>query len=187
MTIFTAASCPGRARGPSCDEPPTKLKVRVAGAASRGRRVGEPGDPCTGGRRAQHPAGAVGGCVEQCVRRAAKRRRLPCVRHHVLGHAARAEAGDDAALPSVLGPPVEDRAPHERRSKVTRRRQVHCETCRRNRRLRGGGGGRRRRAAGQRATGGPLEGCDGLLAVRQVVERLPRVAGRVVPRQQTST
>ena len=29
MTIFTAASDPGRAGGPGCDEPPTKLKVRV--------------------------------------------------------------------------------------------------------------------------------------------------------------
>ena len=34
------------------------------------------------------------------------------VRHHVRERAARAEAGDGAALPPVLGPPVEDRAPH---------------------------------------------------------------------------
>ena len=50
MTISKAASGPARARGLSCDEPPTKLKVRVGGpgparAASRGRRVGEQGDP----------------------------------------------------------------------------------------------------------------------------------------------
>ena len=36
MTISTAASGPGRARGTSCDEPPTKLKVRVGGPGQSG-------------------------------------------------------------------------------------------------------------------------------------------------------
>ena len=46
-----------------------------------------------------------------------------------------------ATVPPVLGPPVEDRAPHERRSKVARRRQVHGETT-------GGIGGGAAAAAG---------------------------------------
>ena len=41
-------------------------------------------DPAgSGGRREKHPAGAVGGGVKQCVCRAAQRRRLPVVGHHV--------------------------------------------------------------------------------------------------------
>ena len=41
------------------------------------------------GRREKHPAGAVGGCVEECVRCAAQHRRLPVVGHHVREGAAR--------------------------------------------------------------------------------------------------
>ena len=76
------------------------------------------GDPGTRGRGEQHPTDAVGGGVEQRVRRAAQRRRLPGVRHHVRQRTTRAEAGNGAAVPPVLGPPVEDRPPHERRTKV---------------------------------------------------------------------
>ena len=81
--VFTAASHPGRAGGPGCDEPLTKLKVRVGGPGqsgepeARSRRVGGPGDPGTRGRGEQHPTDALGGGVEQRVRRAAQRQRLP--------------------------------------------------------------------------------------------------------------
>ena len=62
----------------------------------------------------------MGGSVEQRVCRAAQRCHLPGVRHHagVQERAAGAEACDGAALPPVLGPPVEDRPPHELRSKI---------------------------------------------------------------------
>ena len=74
MTVFTAASHPGRAGGPGCDEPLTKLKVRVGEPGQRGepearsRRVGGPGDPCTRGRGEQHRTDAIGGGVEPHAR-----------------------------------------------------------------------------------------------------------------------
>ena len=40
MTISAASSDPGRAGGLGCDEPLTKLKVRVGGPVGRSRRVG---------------------------------------------------------------------------------------------------------------------------------------------------
>ena len=46
------------ARRGSCDEPPTKLKLGAGGP-------GGPGHTRRRGRREQHPAGAVGGGVEQ--------------------------------------------------------------------------------------------------------------------------
>ena len=69
------------------------------GSGGPGSRSKGPGDTRPRGLQEKHPAGAVGGCVEEHVRRAAQRRRLPVVGHHVREGAARAEASDSAALP----------------------------------------------------------------------------------------
>ena len=86
------------------------------------------------GWREQHPAGAVtvGGGVEGHVRRAAQRRRLPVVGHHVREGTAGAEASDGAALPAIVGPPVEHRhSPARRRStQVAGRRRLDREARR---------------------------------------------------------
>ena len=50
MTISTAASDPSRAGGLGCDEPPTKLKVRVGGTGQRG----EPEPPSLWAGRPRH-------------------------------------------------------------------------------------------------------------------------------------
>ena len=136
-----------------------------------------PGHTLCRGRREKRLGEAVGGGIEQRVRRAAQRRRLPGVGHHVREGAARAEAGDDAALPAVVGPPVEHSPSHQRGAQVAGRRRLDRKACRRDRRWRAGGAEERRRA-GEGAPGRLLEGGNGGLrfAVGQVVERLPRVA-----------
>jgi hypothetical protein len=78
----------------------------------------------------------------QRVRRAAQRRRLPGVGHRVLERGARAEAGDGAALPAIVRPPVEQLAAHERCAKVRRGCCIDCESCRREGRGGGAGGER---------------------------------------------
>ena len=105
--------------------------------------------------------------------------------HHVREGAARAEAGDGAALSAVVGSPgpVEHSPAHQRRAQVARRRY------RRGRRWRAGGAGERRRwrhHQREQATGRPLGGGDGGLAVGQAVEQLPHVARHVkdCPEQQ---
>ncbi len=166
---------PSWARHASCYEPLTKLKVMAGG-------TGPQDDPCGRGRGEEHPTGAVRSGIEQRVRRAAQRRRLPGVSHNMREGAARAETRQGAALPALVRPPVEQRPPHQRCPQVSGRRGVHEETCRGDggRRSGGSGGRRRRRRPGKGATGGPLEDDDGLLASGhgQVVQRLPRVAGR---------
>ena len=62
--------------------------------------------PPPGPARAAAGAGEsrpLGGGVEQRVRRAAQRRCLPGVSHHVREGGARADAGDGSALPAVVG------------------------------------------------------------------------------------
>ena len=109
----------------------------------------------------------VGGGVEQPVRRAAQRRRLSGVSHHVREGAAWAEAGesgDCVALPAVVESPIEHRPVHQCGAQVAGLRRIDREACRRDRRgLTGGGGERRRgrRRAGERATDRLLEGGDG--------------------------
>ena len=62
-------------------------------------------------------------------------------------------------------------------------RSVDCEAGRRDwSRGRSGPGRGRESGTGKRAADGLLEGCDGLLAVGQVVERLPRIPRRVAAR-----
>ena len=95
-----------------------------------------------------------------------------------------------AALPPILGPPVgssSPRAPHETRLAA---RGPHRTLQWTGGRARRGGGGRRRRSSTvQGAAGGLLGGGDGLrvLTVGQVVEQLPLVARRVVPRSARRT
>ena len=89
-----------------------------------------PGHTRRRGRREKHPAGAVGGGAEQRVRRAAQRRRLPGVCHHVQEGAARAEASDGSALPAVVGPPVDHGPAHQRSAQVAGRRRHDREACR---------------------------------------------------------
>ena len=122
------------------------LTSRPGGAGSCDGRVGGPGSKGAGhtrrrGRPEKHPAGAVGDGVEERVRRAAQRRRLPVVGHHrdVREGAARAEASDGAALPAIVGPPVEHSPAHQRSTHVTGRRRLDREACRRDRRWRDGG------------------------------------------------
>jgi hypothetical protein len=81
------------------------------------------------------------------------------VGHHLRERGTRAEAGDGAARPAVVGPPVEQLAANERRTEVRRRAASTVKP------------------AGGSGEGG--EGGDGLLAVGQVLQRLPRVARRV--------
>ena len=78
--------------------------------------------------------------------------------------------GHGAALPALVGPPVEQRPPHQRRPQVSGRRGVRddSETCRSRcgwpggaaalKRGRAGGRQRRRRRSGKGVTVGPLEG-----------------------------
>ena len=89
------------------------------GSGGPGSRSKGPGDTRPRGLQEKHPAGAVGGCVEEHVRRAAQRRRLPVVGHHVREGAARAEASDSAALPGSASHcrttvPVEHSPAHQR-------------------------------------------------------------------------
>jgi hypothetical protein len=144
------------------------------------------GDPCRGRQGEEHPAGAVLGCVEQRVCCAAQGRRLPVVSHYVREGSTRSGTGHGARLPAVVGPPVEQRPPHERHAQVPgRRHSVDGGALRGGGGRRGGSGGGRWERGGARkgvSTGSCLlEGSDRLLAVGQVVQRLPgpRVAQRV--------
>ena len=78
------------------------------------------------GRPRRQGAGesSVEGGFQQRAGRAVQRRRLPDVRYFVRKLATRADASDCAALPSVLGPPVEDGPADERRTKVARWRST---------------------------------------------------------------
>ena len=133
-------------------------------------------------RRENHPAGAVGGGVEQHIRRAGQRRLLPGVGHHVREGAVLAEASDGAALPAVVGPPVEHSPANQRNAQVAGRHRLDREACRRDRRWCAGGAGERRwRRSWAGVNAGhsrSLEGGNGGLAIDEVVERLPRVARR---------
>ena len=64
-----------------------------------------PGHTCCLSRREKHPAGAVGGCVEECICRDAQHRRLPVVCHP----SQPATRGSSSVRPSVrsttAGPP----------------------------------------------------------------------------------
>jgi hypothetical protein len=150
-----------------------------------------------GGER-QHPPATVGGGVEQRVRRAAQRRplRLPGVGHHGRERAARAEASDGAAPPSIVRPPVEHLQAHGRRPRqgCSFGSRVDGEPCRRQRLRRGGrGGGRRQCGPRQRQVGGLFEGDKGRLAVGQPLQRrtssshVPPYGSRPGPAQRTST
>ena len=132
-----------------------------------------------GDSRAQRDPYEAGG-VEQGIRGAAECGGLPRVSHHVRESAAGTEAGDGAALPTVGRPPIKDSPAHQRASKVAGRRSVDGESGRGNGSWGRPGQGRwSKRRAREGPAGSLLEGGDGLRAVSQVVQRLPRVAGGV--------
>ena len=132
-----------RPRAGSCDEPPTKLKLRVGGPGSKGS-----GHTRRRDRREKQPAGAVRGPggVEERVRRAvhrddAQRRRLPVLGHNVREGAARAEASDGAVLPAIVKPPVEPSPAHQRSAQVAGRRRRAAASTLKPIRVGGIGGG----------------------------------------------
>ena len=146
MRISVGYDGPARARRGSFDEPPTKLKFWIWGARAWGRRSrATPAVTRRPSCREKHPVGAVGGGVEQLVRRAAQRRRLPGVGHHMQAGAVRAEDGYYPALPVVAGPPVEHSPAHTRSAQVAGRHCIDREACRRDWWGRTGGAGERLR------------------------------------------
>ena len=110
----------GQPSDPAC--PPTRPATgsgQVAGGLPPGGQGPRgPGYALCRGRREKCSGEAVGGGVEHRVRRAAQRRRLPGVGHHVREGTARVEAGDDAALPAVVGPPVKHSPSRQRGAQV---------------------------------------------------------------------
>ena len=150
-----------------------QLKVRGGGPGQSGEP--EPPSQWTGrprphqagglglGPGEQHPTDAVRGGVEQRVRRAAQRRRMPVVRHHVLERATpsagrggrRCRAATRPRATGTSRGSSSPRAPHDRTSDPGRAGGPGCDT---------GRSGRRQPAHGSRS--GLASDSAGLAAAR---------------------
>ena len=103
MHMSLAYCEPTRSR--SCDEPPTNSNLGSPGGPWPLPK-GLGGHTSRWGRREQQPTGAVRGGVKERFCRAAQRRRLQDVGHHVREGSALANGGYGSALPAVVGQPV---------------------------------------------------------------------------------
>ena len=144
---------PGRISRPTCQ---TQSRGRGGEAAALGRErrrrgVRARGRPKWSRKRLRQAASG------QCPRA----RRAPMISNDVGEGGLRGDARDRAQLPAILAPPVADATAGGRNTLHHRRRGS-------------------RRAAGKLDAAGPLERGNGLLAVGQVLQRLPALAGSVV-------